>query len=51
MKYKYIFFLFQIKNICSFRTNIFDNAIGKWKLLYNDNTNIKNNNFDITPNL
>lgn len=47
MKYNYVFFLFQIKHIFSFRTNIFDNAIGKWKLLYNDNKNIKNNNFNI----
>ena len=47
MKYNYIILLFQIRHVYSFRTNMFDNAIGKWKLLYNDNMNIKNNNFDI----
>jgi sporulation protein YlmC with PRC-barrel domain len=47
MKYNYIILISNIIHIYSFRTNIFDNAIGKWKLLYNDNKNININNLDI----
>jgi hypothetical protein len=52
IQYKYIRLLFLSLYIVSnsFKINIFDNAIGKWKLLYSSNKFIKNNKFHICIN-
>jgi hypothetical protein len=34
----------------SFKINVFDNAIGKWKLLYSTNKYLRNNKFDLVIN-
>ena len=46
--YKSIFFtILHLSMINTFKINVFDNAIGKWQLLYSSNKFLKNNKFKL----
>ena len=42
-----VFFSLNIYIIYSFKINLFDNAIGKWQLLYSSNKFLKDNKFNL----
>jgi len=44
------FILIHLCQIYSFKINVFDNAIGKWKLLYSTNKYLKDNKFNLVIN-